>query len=204
MKLLHRLPQWLQFNLRYLGKPPWDTGVSPPELLAIIAEKQPGRALDLGCGTGTNLLTLAEKGWEVTGVDLALLSVLKARRKFRKAGVSAAVFQGDVASDVLPNRHFDLIFDIGCFHNLSPEGREQYRQNVERWLEPGGVYLIYAHQKHMVQGFHGVDEQDIQWFKSFLQLTWQRQGNEVRPGGDGGWPSVWARFDRRFEVENAK
>ncbi len=105
---------------------------------------------------------------------------------------------------MLPNRHFDLIFDIGCFHNLSPEGREQYRQNVERWLEPGGVYLIYAHQKHMVQGFHGVDEQDIQWFKSFLQLTWQRQGNEVRPGGDGGRPSVWARFDRRFEVENAK
>ncbi len=62
MKLLHRLPRWLQFNLRYLGNPPWDTGVSPPELLAIIAEKQPGRALDLGCGTGTNLLTHGGKG----------------------------------------------------------------------------------------------------------------------------------------------
>lgn len=136
-------------------------------------------------------------------MDLALLSVIKARRKFRKAGVSAMIFQGDVATDLLPNHQFDLIFDIGCFHNLSPEGRERYRQNLLRWLEPGGVYLIYAHRKRFDQGFHGVDEWDIQRFEGFLQLTWQHQGNEERPDGGGGWPSVWARFDRKIEVEDA-
>lgn len=196
MKLLHRLPRRLQFNLRYLGSPSWDTGISPPELFEVIEGKVPGRALDLGCGTGTNLLTMAKLGWEVTGVDLARLSVIKARRKCRKAHVSAEVFQGDVTVERLPGRHFDLILDIGCFHNLSPEGRVRYQQNLQRWLVLDGIYLIYAHKKRFDQGFHGVDERDFQSFQSFLHLTWQRQSNEERPDGGGGWPSVWARFDR--------
>ena len=42
------------FELRYLlGDVPWDTGVSPPELLDFLDRHPPGRALDLGCGTGT-------------------------------------------------------------------------------------------------------------------------------------------------------
>lgn len=199
MRLLHRLPRWLQFNLRYLGSPSWDTGISPPELFEVIEGVNPGRALDLGCGTGTNLLTLAERGWQVTGVDLALLSVLKARRRFRKAGYPASIFQGDVTANLLPGRQFDLILDMGCFHNLPPEGRMNYRLNLQRWLAPGGIYLIYAHQKRFAQGLHGVDERDFEAFQDFLHLNWQRHNQEARPDGGGGWPSVWARFGRLTE-----
>jgi methylase of polypeptide subunit release factors len=70
----------LFFNLAYLQKPVWDTGISPPELLDFIANHNPGRALDLGCGTGTNSITLAKHGWEVTGVDFVKRAINLARR----------------------------------------------------------------------------------------------------------------------------
>jgi len=61
----------LLFELRYLReKTPWDTGISPPELLKYLAESSPGHALDLGCGTGTNAITITKHGWQVVGVDL--------------------------------------------------------------------------------------------------------------------------------------
>jgi cyclopropane fatty-acyl-phospholipid synthase-like methyltransferase len=164
--------------------------------MKVIEEKPAGRALDLGCGTGTNLLTLADRGWTVTGVDLALLSVLKARRKLRQAGHKAHIFQGDVTHKLLPDQQFDLILDMGCFHNLSPEGKALYRQNIQRWLAPGGTYLVYAHKKRRDRAFHGVDEHDFQAFEATLDLTWRKDTAEERPDGGGGSPSVWARFDR--------
>ncbi|MFQ6101503.1 MAG: class I SAM-dependent methyltransferase [Anaerolineae bacterium] len=66
---LGKIESWL-FDLQYLlGRSPWDTGVTPPEVVELIASGDfpPGRALDLGCGTGTNGITLARHGWEVVG-----------------------------------------------------------------------------------------------------------------------------------------
>ena len=57
--MIHRL----LFELRYLlGFAPWDTGVSPPELIRLIDTHSAGHALHIGCGTGTNAITLAERG----------------------------------------------------------------------------------------------------------------------------------------------
>ena len=51
----------------------------------------PGRALDVGCGTGTNALWLAQRGFDVLGVDLSPLAVEKARAK--SAGVRGCRFE---------------------------------------------------------------------------------------------------------------
>ncbi len=66
---------WISFNFCYLGKPAWDTRTSPPELLEFINHHVAGKALDLGCGTGTDMPTLVQSGWEVCGMDDIWLAV---------------------------------------------------------------------------------------------------------------------------------
>ena len=68
------------------GRTPWDTGISPPELVEAVegvGAMPPGRALDLGCGTGTNCLYMARNGWQAIGVDFAAPAITRAKRKAR-------------------------------------------------------------------------------------------------------------------------
>src|SRR5436305_11263245 len=71
--------QWRYFT----GKTPWDTNVTPPEVVEWVEHEDAprGRALDLGCGTGTNALYLAQHGFEVVGVDFVSRAIATARRK---------------------------------------------------------------------------------------------------------------------------
>ena len=81
------------FSIWYLFfKPPWETGIAPPILEALVADESitPGRAIDLGCGTGTNALFLAKHGWEVQGIDFAAPAIRTAQRKRSKAPADVA------------------------------------------------------------------------------------------------------------------
>ena len=195
--MLERIGRWIRYNLIYLGHPPWDTGVSPPELLAFLKAHHPGRVLDVGCGTGTNLLTLAEHGWQVVGIDLAWLSVLRARKKLRQAGYKYRVIHGDVTSHLAFKDKFDLILDIGCYHSLSKPGRARYRQNLRSWLNFDGVYLLYAHLRNHPESHYGFSEEDVQAFGRFLDLCWRADNAENRLDGGGGRPASWMQFIRK-------
>jgi SAM-dependent methyltransferase len=135
----------LFFTWRYLfGQPPWDSGVPPPELLSFLEEHLPGRAIDLGCGTGTNVLTLAQNGWDATGVDFSPLAIWRARRKIARSGLIADLRVCDVTdlSDI--EGPFDLALDIGCFHSLEPVDRPRYINQVARLVRSGGTYMLYT------------------------------------------------------------
>jgi methylase of polypeptide subunit release factors len=93
---IKRLLRSLRFNFRYIGNPPWDTGIPVPELVDFISNHKPGRALDLGCGTGINMTTFLNAGWKVVGVDIAALAIIRARRKVNSFGAAARVFFGSV------------------------------------------------------------------------------------------------------------
>lgn len=167
------LISWLQMNGKYLGNPAWDSGKSPPELLDVLSRRSPGNALDLGCGTGTNLVTMARYGWQVTGVDFVPLAVWKARRALHRAGVSGKVFCQNVTRIGSSGKDVDLIVDIGCYHNLSPVERKSYQRQVEVFLAAGGEYLLYAHWRHP-NATHGIDEKDLDALQTRLSLIWRK------------------------------
>jgi len=139
----------LVYGLWYYFHPPWDTGITPPEVVEAIEAPNglpPGRALDLGCGTGTNSLYLARHGWQVVGVDFAGMAIRIARRKARQAGVTADFYVADVTRlDLLAIQPpFDLALDIGCFHSLTADARGRYLNGLRRLLRPGARWMLYA------------------------------------------------------------
>lgn len=139
--------QRLIFNLWYYFNPPWDTGITPPEVIEAVEGPNalmPGRALDLGCGTGTNSLYLARHGWQVVGVDLAATAIRQARRKAKKAGLSVEFHTADVTRLDFLQPPFDLALDIGCFHALDAEGWTRYRDQLGRLLGLGACFMLYA------------------------------------------------------------
>ena len=139
----------LVYGLWYYFHPPWDTGITPLEVVEAIEAPNglpPGRALDLGCGTGTNSLYLARHGWQVVGVDFAGMAIRIARRKARQAGLTADFYVADVTRlDLLAIQPpFDLALDIGCFHSLTADARGRYLNGLRRLLRPGARWMLYA------------------------------------------------------------
>ncbi len=138
------------FWLRYLlGTARWDTGITPPEIVALVESEQlpPGRAIDLGCGTGTNTLYLAQHGWEAVGIDFVGRAIRQARRKTKRAGLAdtARFLVGDVTrlAELDLSGPFDLAVDIGCAHGLPGGSLPAYARSLGELVRPGGVFMLY-------------------------------------------------------------
>ena len=181
------------FHYWYFGQPPWDTGVSPPELLDFLQNHEPGRAIDIGCGTGTNVITLANAGWSVTGVDFAPRAIKLARQKAGNAGVHAEFLVKDVTTMQGIHGPFDLAFDLGCFHGIPQKGRGKYLEQLQRILAPGGFWLMYGFLKNAPdQHGTGLAEWDIDQILTTLALIWRRDGFDK-----GDKSSAWFLFQKQ-------
>jgi SAM-dependent methyltransferase len=186
--------KWLSFNFRYFWDAPWDTGISPPELIEFIQNSKPGRALDLGAGTGTNIITLARAGWEAVGIEYAIAAVIIARQKIKRAGVDAKILFHNVTDLDFKTRDFDLVVDIGCFHSLNPAKRMQYRKNLYRALKPGGIYLLYSFLIDGIENQTGICEVEIEHFSHKLEKLSEIRGTERQLRN-----SVWLKFRKKTE-----
>lgn len=182
--------RWLFFNLIYLlQRPRWDTGISPPELLAFLNGRKPGRALDFGCGTGLNVLALALAGWQVTGVDFSIPAVVAARRRLKRAGVDADIRMQSVIDTRGLDGPYDLIFDVGCYFGLSEAEKILYERNLTSLLAPGGYFLAYLHLRRPGETFGATEEEIARLCK---RLTLERRED----GADGARASAWFWFVR--------
>jgi methyl halide transferase len=133
-------PSW---NDRYASDepPPWDTGTPDPMLVELVESHAiaPGRALEVGCGTGTNAVYLAQHGFDVLGVDISPRAIDKARSRARGRCRFETV---DFLSDAPPGGPFRFVFDRGCFHTFDDDHeRARFAQNVAAALVGGGIWL---------------------------------------------------------------
>jgi SAM-dependent methyltransferase len=139
----------LVYRAFYVARfPIWERRVPPSDLIELVEGAEAlasGRALDLGCGTGTDSIYLAQHGWDVTGVDMVPEALAIARRNALAKGVDPDFIQGDVTRlrDVVQGT-FDLVLDFGCFHTLPPDQRPVYVDCVSAVAAPGATLLLYG------------------------------------------------------------
>jgi SAM-dependent methyltransferase len=178
----------LFYSIFYLGKPPWDTGITPPELVEFVQNHPTGRALDLGCGSGTNVIYLDQHGWQATGVDFVQKAIRRARQKAGQAGVAANFYADDVTRLSKITGQFELVLDIGCFHSLPVPAKRVYAANLSRLLAPNGTFLIYGFLNPQNEGTVGLNTADLALLADQLKLV------EQRTGKDGSKPSTWLTY----------
>ena len=120
---------------------PWDTGAPDEQLVQFIESGaiEPGRTLEIGCGTGTNAIYLAQHGFNVLGLDISEIAVNMARTK---ASGLCRFEVADFLSGAPAGGPFGFVFDRGCFHAFDDESdRTRFAQNVAGGLVEGGVWL---------------------------------------------------------------
>ena len=124
---------------------PWDTG--PREGLVSLVESgrvKPCRAIDLGSGTASNVIYLAQHGFEVTGVDYSPAAIEMGRARAREAGVEVGFIEDDLTNLQHVNDTFDLLVDYGTLDDLSPPQRDLYMKNVLLLTHQGSLFLLYC------------------------------------------------------------
>jgi SAM-dependent methyltransferase len=127
---------------------PWDTGKPDPNLVEMVEQGlvPRGRALDVGCGTGTDSIWLDKQGYEVVALDVAPLAIERARAKAKAASASRCQFEvrDFLVGEPMPGSRgsFQLVFDRGCFHAFDEQEQQTaFASRVASLLGPGGVWL---------------------------------------------------------------
>jgi 2-polyprenyl-3-methyl-5-hydroxy-6-metoxy-1,4-benzoquinol methylase len=127
-----------------LEKIPWNIE-TPPNLLKKIVDKHLNKStkiIELGCGAGNYVAYLANKGYEVTGVDISSKAIDIAQNSAKEKGVSCKYFVCDVLSNLTEiTDNYDFVYDWELLHHIFPEDREKYINNVYRLLKTEGMYF---------------------------------------------------------------
>jgi len=124
---------------------PWDIGPRV-ELVELVkfGRIQPCKVIDLGSGTASNCIFLAQHGFEVTGVDFAAAAIELGRKRAEEAGVQVDFIRDDLTDLKHVSGVFDLLVDYGTMDDLKPPQRDLYLKNVLPLTRPGTRFVFYC------------------------------------------------------------
>jgi len=136
---------------------PWHRDEPDGFVLDAVAARRakPGRALDLGCGSGVFSVWLAKQGYEVTGLDFIRRAIEMSKERAAREGVRVNWVNADLLSWTAPDP-FDVIVDSGCLHSLIGGDVSRYKDQLLRWVAPEGDYVLGHFGKR-----HGLDWRPI-------------------------------------------
>jgi SAM-dependent methyltransferase len=127
-------------------KDPYATNASsyPTSLLTqltlrVLADRSPGRALDLGAGEGADAIRLARLGYTVEAVEISKVGADKISMFAEQAGVPVRVDVADLAS-YEPDGHFDVIICNGVLHYIA--GKQSVIERMQQATRRGGINVI--------------------------------------------------------------
>lgn len=118
----------------------------PKQVACILAQPcvpRTGKALELGCGEGYLCRLLAQRGYDVTGVDISSVAIRWANEKNIILKTNIRYYQGDLCNADFPGLgQFNLIVDGNCFHCIIGESRPVFLKNVYANLSDNGIFFV--------------------------------------------------------------
>jgi SAM-dependent methyltransferase len=103
------------------------------------------RVLEVGCGIGTDAMSFARAGAQLTAVDASPKSLEMTRRRFELSGLPATLLQGDAEVLPFPDNAFDFVYSHGVLHHTPSPGRAI--AEIRRVLRPGGSALVMLYHR---------------------------------------------------------
>ena len=207
----HSPTHWDQ---RYLsGDAPWNSGMVSRELVRVLREERITRcrAFELGCGTGTNAVALAQQGFEVSAADFSPVAIERARTLAVEAGVAVRFAAADLCrwADLRAalgtegaaacERRYSFLFDRGCYHCARRVNLAGFLETVD-WLAAPDARLLVLCGNANEQKEHGpprvTDLEIREEWGGLFEIVWIREFQfEDRGGvpGPRGWSCLMTR-----------
>ncbi len=142
------MPEHDRFNEMYQnGDTPWELDRPDANLIREVVERKilPCKTLEMGCGSGSNAIWLAQQGFDVTGTDYSPLAIEKAKEKALEKNLEdhkLKLYVNDFLTQKVGDGDFEFLFDRGCFHTFADhEDRVRFAENANAHLIPKGRWL---------------------------------------------------------------
>ncbi len=195
------------FEQMYQGQAPWDTGRPQPAIIKLAEAGQiRGSVLDVGCGTGENLLYLAARGHEAWGIDFVPVAIERAKAKAAQRGIDAHLIVGNALELTKLGRQFDTVIDCGLFHTFTDEEHPVFVKGLAEVLGPGGLLhiLCFSDEEPGTEGPRRISQQEIGdafhdgWKVQGIEpIRFEsippRDGRKMSPGGPKAWLAMVER-----------
>jgi SAM-dependent methyltransferase len=165
-----------------------------------------GSVLDVGCGTGENLLYLAGRGHEAWGIDFVPVAIERAMAKAAERKINAHFVVDNALELGKLGRQFDTVIDCGLFHTFADEERPVFVRSLAEVLRPGGLLhiLCFSDEEPGTDGPRRISQREIRdafhdgWTVKQIEPTQfdsipRPDGPKFTPGGPKAWLATMER-----------